>query len=405
MPNSAYIRINNDQHVDYFVLDAQNNVVASGSAFHDDQLPEFAPDLKTTLIIPGTQVLLLELTMPKTSRSQLEKALPFALEEQLIDDVKHLHFVAAKQDSNGNVNVAVVNKQLLKNWLQQCNAMGLYPIVVVPDYLALSVIPDAWHIYLDGERAILRQSMLQGLTIEQSQLPTILNALQEQSLENQTVAIDYDDANEYYPHEELSSTKFNVTMANEDKFCMQLFQQSLQQTPSPINLLSGDVAANKPKTTKINLWKFVAWFLLAWIIVIVASNLTQYYLLKRQLKQVNQQVTQLFKQAFPNAQTVDSPRIRIDRALKNRQTSGGVFLTLLAQAGQQVQQSNSSVSINDISFHDNTLTLNVTATDFQALANLSSNLQRQGLKVAQQNATTQGKNVSATLVIRGINNG
>lgn len=407
MANKAYIRIHNDVHIDYLVVNAAGETLLSGSAFHDDQLPEFPNDLDVSLIVPGTEVLLLQQTMPKTSRAQLEKALPFALEEQLIEDVDKLHFVASKQDDEGNLAVLVVKKQLLHTWLEKCVSLGITPRRALPDYLAISTLPDAWHVYLDGHNAILRQASLQGLTLEHHQLHEILslNLQQEDTLTPTNIVIDYDDANEHFETETLADLNAMVTMTEGDTFCMDMFATGLQ-TPPDINLLRGEFVVQKPKNNKSRLWKISAWLLAAWLIVWLVFTAMEYFVYHARLQKVTQQVTQFYKQAFPNAQSVVSPRLRIQRMLNGVQAQdGGVFLGMLTEVGQVINAKGSNVSIQNLSFRNNTLTLSVNANSFQALTDLSNALQRKNLTVRQQNASSAGNAVNAQLVITESANG
>ena len=407
MANKAYIRIHNDIHIDYLVLDADGEAMLSGSAFHEDQLPDFPTDIDVSLIVPGTEVLLLQQTMPKTSRAQLEKALPYALEEQLIEDVDNLHFVASKQDADGNLVVLVVKKDLLRTWIDKCISLGLYPQQALPDYLAITALEDEWHIYLDEQNVILRQANLQGLTIEQTQLHEILalNLSQAEELAPKPIQIGYDDANEHFELESLADLNVTATMSDGDTFCMQMFAQGLASTPA-LNLLTGEFVLQKPKSRKRVLWKVAAGILLAWLLVWLVATSSVYFVYQSRLQAATHKVSQLYKQAFPNAQSVVSPRLRIQRALHGAQIQGGgVFLSLLTQVGMQIKQKAAAVKILTINFRNNTLTLSVSADNFQTLANLSNALQSKGLTVRQQNASSVGKVVNAQLIITGAANG
>lgn len=406
MANKAYIRIHHDQHIEYLVHDAAGVEVISGSAFHDDQLPEFESDLETYLILPGTDVLLLTSTLPKTSRNQLEKALPFALEEQLIDDLDNLHFVASKQADNGNVHVLVVKRDLLRAWLQRCYELGLYPKVAVPDYLTIEPLADTWHLYLDADNALLRQAAFKGLSIEQNQLNTLLKvSLSEEDVqEAQALYIDYDDANEHFEPETLGDLNITTTMAAEHHFCMEMFADGVQSASS-MNLLSGDFVVKKAKTQKRSLWKWVVVAIITCCVIWLAGNIAQYFVYQQRVKKLETQVAQLYKTAFPAAQAVTSPRIRIERALKMGGDSGAVFLDLYTITGQVLKQQAGNVSVENLNFRNNNLTLSVTVNNFQTLANVSKALQARGFSVQQQNASSKGNSVSAQLVIKGASNG
>ena len=58
-------------------------------------------DKEVIVVVPARDVLLISAQLPKMNRSRLLQALPFALEEQLIDDVEDLHFAAGVEQANG----------------------------------------------------------------------------------------------------------------------------------------------------------------------------------------------------------------------------------------------------------------------------------------------------------------
>jgi general secretion pathway protein L len=403
----CYLRLQDEQHIDYLITGDEGSEPLAGSAFHNDQLPAFPAGLKTILVLPGTDVLQLSVNMPKTHRSQLEKALPFALEEQLIDEVSELHFVAGKQDDEGNVSVAIIKKALLTKWLAVCLQLGLHPQLAVPDYLGLPYLPDAWHVYLDGEQALIRQTKYQGMTVDIAQLVDMLQmGLQATGVKMPAeIVIDYDDANEHFDDESVEDISVPVNIAEQHSFGMDLMQQGLQAEPV-LNLLTGEFAVQKSKSKLTVLWRWVGIAFAAWFAVWLVGSIGQYYILNKRAQNVEQQISVLYKQIFPQAQSVNSPRIRIQQALKNGgTTSGNTLLTLLSLVGQEIKQIKSSVIIKNISFRDGTLSLDVSANDFQQLANLSKALQQKSVSVQQQNASTQGKTVTARLVIKGAGNG
>ena len=408
MTTHVIIRIIDTEHVDYFIESEPGNTLSSGSAFHHDQLPEFPAATQTTLIVPGESVLMLNVQLPKMSRAQLVKALPYALEEQLIDEPEALHFVPGKQDVAGNVSVAVVKKQLMVAWLEQCHGLELYPKVILPDYLAVPYLTDEWHLYLDNDRVLIRKSLLKGMAIEQNQLNNILSLSLAEANEHTLpkLVLNYDDGNEHYDPTSIQALGLQVEMAETDTFSMQLLAQGLAQQPS-LNLLQGDFQASRPasKTTKI--WKWAAIFLFVWFVIWLAGNVTKYFVYQASLNNSNAAISVLYKKAFPNAQSQVDPRLRIQRALDSRKAtgSGGPFLSLLTRVGQQLKQQTATVSIENFNYHNGSLILSISASNFQDLASLTDALRQQGLVVQQQNSATQGDKVTARLTIQGGVNG
>jgi general secretion pathway protein L len=404
MSSNVIIRIINHEHIDYLIQDATDETISSGSAFHPDQLPEFPSLAHSTLIVPGENVLLLTVQLPKMSRSQLIKALPFALEEQLIDDPEDLHFVPGKQEIDGSVIVAVVKKQLMTSWLQQCRELNVFPKSILPDYLAVAYVPEALHLYLDNDRVLIRQAELQGMSIEHSQLTNMLElaVTETQRAMLQEIVVDYDDGNEHFDEASLQTLALPVQLAAADTFCMQLFVEGLKQKPA-LNLLQGEFNANKPASKGINIWRWATIFFAAWLVIWLASNITQYFVYKHRLNKTNVQISTLYKKAFPDARSQVDPRLRIQRALDAQRStgSGGHFLSLLTQVGKQISTQKSAVTIENFNYTNGSLILSVSTDNFQTLASFTSTLRQQGLTAEQQNSATQGNKVTARVTVKG----
>src|SRR5688572_13130693 len=58
-------------------------------------------------LVPGTDVLVTEADVPVKSGAKLHQVVPYALEEQLAEDIEALHFAVGKRQAGGRVPVAV----------------------------------------------------------------------------------------------------------------------------------------------------------------------------------------------------------------------------------------------------------------------------------------------------------
>src|ERR1700682_1419227 len=81
-----------------------------------------ARSAKVVVIAPPTQILLAEPDWPPGSGVKLARAVPFALEEQLTEDVDHLVFALGKRRAAGGTPVAVVSRSVLQGWLSDLSA-------------------------------------------------------------------------------------------------------------------------------------------------------------------------------------------------------------------------------------------------------------------------------------------
>jgi general secretion pathway protein L len=85
---------------------------------------------------PAAETLLLRARLPTRSAAKIAQALPFALEDQLIDAPEKLHF-AFTQEADGALAVAVTRRERMEGWLAALAAAGLAPARLAPATLSL----------------------------------------------------------------------------------------------------------------------------------------------------------------------------------------------------------------------------------------------------------------------------
>ncbi len=80
---------------------------------------------RVVVLVPANDVLLTRAIVPTTNRQRARKALPFALEDLLAEDIDGLHFALGVRDAEGQWPVAVVARKRMDAWLQHI-ARGRY---------------------------------------------------------------------------------------------------------------------------------------------------------------------------------------------------------------------------------------------------------------------------------------
>ena len=94
---------------------------------------------RVVVLAPAAQILLAEPALPPGGGPKLVRAVPFALEEQLTEDVDQLSFAIGHRRSNGATPVAVVSRSVLQGWIADLSAAGLEPQAIYPD---ISLMPE-----------------------------------------------------------------------------------------------------------------------------------------------------------------------------------------------------------------------------------------------------------------------
>src|SRR5262245_22060475 len=90
----------------------------------------FAGGRRVCVLVPGADVLRAQAELPLRGGAKLQQAVPYALEEQLADDIEELHFAVGRRPSDSSrTPVAVVSRKLMDEWLAALRGAGLEPEV------------------------------------------------------------------------------------------------------------------------------------------------------------------------------------------------------------------------------------------------------------------------------------
>src|ERR1700676_5385117 len=112
---------------------------------------------KVVALAPATQILLAEPELPPGSGVKLARAVPFALEEQLTEDIDQLSFAVGRRRPNGGTPVAAVSRAVLQGWISDLNAAGLEPLAMYPDISLMPENPGQTVMWLEKGRLAVRR--------------------------------------------------------------------------------------------------------------------------------------------------------------------------------------------------------------------------------------------------------
>lgn len=152
----------------------------------------------------------------------------------------------------------------------------------------------------------------------------------------------------------------------------------------------------KQKNKSARIHKLLSWPLLATCAAaLITSAILNQQQLASQLDKLKQDNFKIYKQVFPSATQMISPRFRIEEQLKATQQNGpSRFFNILNLAAPILHQQQGLI-LNSMNFQDDALTLNFDVDSFSALEQLEQNIAATNLTVKQQSATSKNNKVNA----------
>ena len=359
-----------------------------------------ANGLRVVVLVPGIDCLLTQATIPGRNRQKLLRAVPFALEEQLIEDVENFHFSLGPALPGGRYPVVVIATRRIDAILDACRSAGLDVYQLVPDLLAVPCTGDAVCVVIDGDLALVRTGPYSGFAVETENLGMLL-AAQEQPEDSadRPVSIQLP-AGAVLP--DLGEAAATAEISRYEGSALMLFSQSTGS--GFIDLLQGVYSRNQEWGKIWRPWRATAALLLAGVLLSNIVTGVDYFRLRSERDDLNASMQSIFMESFPGTRRVVDPRVQMQQQLEQLQRragSGGRFLTLLARSAD-VLRTAKDIEIAGASYRAGRLDVELTAANLQVLDQLKQALSAQGLVVEIQSAAADaGQRVKSRLRIQG----
>jgi len=390
----------------------------AGSLFHGDlkEAAGQAAGARVTVLVPGEEVLLAKAELPEMKGQKLAKAVPFALEEQLADDVEDVHVAIGGRDARGKLANAVVLRRSIESWLAHLKEAGLHPEVISTEVFGVHWDSDnekiAWSLVIDGLHAILRTGTQAGMAFDAENLvPVIKSALNEAGdsfPSSLSVVICGDELFDSPANKEelmalCAEQSVDISFRQFDDPCSLLLAQGFDEN-NAINLLQGDYSRKEQIGKLIRPWKPVLVLAAVWIILQVGILGFDYMRLSSQVTRQKAEIESVFKEAMPGSRLVPgSEKARIEEALKKLRggSSNQGLLGLLANAGKIIKETN-GLHLRSMRFKDFRLDVDLDLPDLQSLDTLKQRLTSEaGIKVNIVSASQRNGKVESRLSLEG----
>ncbi len=140
------IKLNSIQSIPEYALLGKNQAEDRFTPSNWQKISSLTRGRRVLLVIPNNDVMLSTLTIPSTNKKQLLRAVPFALEDSLAEDLENLHFAIHKQSNSDKTNVAVINHQRLGMYTALLREHKITPYYVLPQLLAQHYQKDSWSV-------------------------------------------------------------------------------------------------------------------------------------------------------------------------------------------------------------------------------------------------------------------
>ena len=371
----------------WILADARGNAISAPQSGPLEQAAQRAAGRHVCVVVPGTDVLLTEPELPAKAGAKLAQIVPYALEEQLAEDIDELHFAIGKRNTDAPTTpVAVVALSLMDEWTNTLKAAGLAPEAMYVDSDLLPVNPGHAVALLEDDVVVVRPPVGSTISMPSDALAEALQLVKPGAAGDATEGtgrglILYTGAAEwqqYSPQVEAVRDQFDgIKVQLLTSGPLTLFAQQLP-TAKPINLLQGRYTPQATHAVGWQAWRVAAMLLAALVALHALGKGAELFTLKSAEKKVDSSIEQAFRAAMPGETNATNARRRMETKLVAARGSGGSGLLSALGAFAEARNSVPGTRIQAMSFHDGQLVLKMGAPDADALDRLSQLLRSGG---------------------------
>ncbi len=262
------------------------------------------------VLVPASQVTFLKTNLGINNQQDLQAALPYALEDEVVQNVDDLHFAWARaSDEPNQLHVSVVSHDSMQFLQEHYNKPET---IALPDVLILPVVEGRWCVAIHNDRALVRTGIYDGFECHKSNLSSQIKLYLRGDSPPKKIHYWYKD------EEDLSFLPKNIKpLAQTDKF--KDFKNWLVKNAMPapnLNLFSGNYEFRKASKFSFMQWLPAVALVLLSLIIHFGYSWYQIITLESEQKQLVQQSEDLFKQAFPNVKKIVRPKVQAEQQLK-----------------------------------------------------------------------------------------
>lgn len=356
----------------------------------------------TAVLLPGQLVRLLRVELPKMSAQELTEAIPYAIEEQLADDVDDAFIVRARGAfAGGALSVMVCQREYFMSLFQALKHQGVNASLMMADGLALNWQPGRWSIACVGDSVLWRSSMDQAVSFDRDQFAFCWPMIVREYAEQLPEAIDVygDEARDAVLFEQ-SDCDVTQQWHRADLW----LDGDLVQDATGMNFLQGKYRLHSRMSKLKRRWMQSVAVVLGCVLVSFSANVAGYYAMRHQNSQVLSEISRLMTAAgVDSEQGPGAARGLIAAELKHYQQlrHANVWVEMLQAIGPAIHQ-DVHWQLQAMDYSKGRLTLTLREIGQASLQHLMSQMQASGVNVKQLSSRNSRGDVTLLVTQRGV---
>ncbi|MBK1887837.1 MULTISPECIES: type II secretion system protein GspL [Marinobacter] len=369
-------------------------------------------------LIPGDEALFCLADIPAKQSRFINQALPYAVEEQIAQDIDSVHLALGMHTQEG-YRVAAIDRDRMAQWLELFRGWPHTRLdAIYPDAALLPVTEEGWSICLDGESAMMASFRGEWLSMQSANLGMFAQTLAMPPSEDvvaEVPVVIYGTDTEF---DEQQAVLGEIMVPGR----LSVRRESLELMPlellahahhhhlcRPINLCQRDFSVKGGKASPLKPWKPLIAVAAVWFVVQLALEAGMGFYYQKQADQMRQQAMSVYRSAFPQDRRTHAGNVKrvIEGQLRMAGSDGpgADFVTLMKYTGQQYSNvaGTGTVTFNSINYSQSRgeLVVDVRADSYDRLSTLRNGLASQGLDAKIGSVVNESSGARGRLTVSG----
>ncbi len=416
----TYLQRIGDDYLRWAVCDDKSKIVRAHNHGSFAEAAKAAERRKVVMVIAGTEVLLEEAAVPATNLAKALKAVPYALEEQLAQDVEASHFAFGSKLANGNIPVAVIAKDGLDWVLERCEQAKLAPAEIIPEMYALPFEEGRVTVMTNEGHAAVRQSVSRGFSCDTEMLSLLLGNIAHSDPE---AIVDERDTDTTAKADEMIWNALHFSCGPdlyelrtsegpiEHRTEVELFSKGLVQARARpkgqalINLLQGEYSKTEAIGKAWKPWRLPAALAATLVALWGGSAFLEYQKLGLEQQRLQTEMAAVLKRTFPDVRNPEGDPVRQMRSrVKLLQAGGGgiddsSFIAMMSAIGVALREVEKP-TVTSMNYRAGKLDVQLDTASLQDIDKIKSRLETdEKLKAEVKSANKDKDRIKARLRI------
>lgn len=396
MSERLLIRLHGDGHLSWLALNTEGRALSASHA-GVPSAQAIARAQRTVVLVPAEDVLLLDTPAMNVSRVQFSKAVPFALEDQLVTPVEDLHVAFPDRLSGERVPVAVVARDTLRGWIETLAREGIRVDAMIAETQAMPFNAEKGSVLIEPERTLWRSAETQAGVCDTSTLTEWIETATAGDEKKRSF-----DAFDFRPLPATIAVHPLIRHRPNQTDALAFLAAQLGKEPQ-VNLLQGDFAPAHLQAPARRVWRVAAVLGAAALALLFLYFGLDNWRLSRQSARLESAARDVLHSAFPELdKVVGSPRDLMQSSLGALRGGGDTGPIHLLSQIAPLLTSTTRTSLLAIEYHNGTLEIALRAPDVPTLDLMRERIATvPGLKVEVTSANSGTEGVDGRLRIAG----